>query len=108
MKSRLNFTPRRKNRALVLTLENDPAIVERFVFHAKEGPDWDLFRGLYDEKPNGAARRGRLRWRPMTITLDVIRKGRSGPAGRQLGRGPQHLRAGRRRVRARVLFHPPG
>jgi type IV secretion system protein VirD4 len=45
---RLNFA-RRKNRALVLTLENDPAIVERFTYHAKQGPDWELFRGLYDE-----------------------------------------------------------
>ena len=101
---RLNFAPRRK-RALVLTMENDPAIVERFIYHAKEGPDWELFRGLYDDKPE---REGGARWKRMAIRLDVIRQGRSGLAGGELGRRPQHVRAGQRRPRARVLFHPSG
>ncbi len=40
---------RRQNRALVVTMENAPAVVERFAFY-----DDPLFAGLYDEKPKRA------------------------------------------------------
>lgn len=42
---------RSKKRALVYTVEGDPAVVERFEYHAKEGRDFELFGGKYDEDP---------------------------------------------------------
>jgi len=42
---------RSKKRALVYTVEGDPAVVERFEYHAKTGRDFELFGGKYDEDP---------------------------------------------------------
>ncbi len=47
---RLAFA-RWKNRALVVTMENPPAIVERLIYHADNEP---LFKGLYDNWPEEA------------------------------------------------------
>ena len=40
---------RERGRILMLGAGLDPATAERIVYHAKEGPDADLFRGLYDD-----------------------------------------------------------
>lgn len=45
---------RDKNRALVLAVEAEPAVVQRFIYHAEDGPDHDLFAGHYDPDPNYA------------------------------------------------------
>jgi type IV secretion system protein VirD4 len=45
-----------KNRALLITMENPPAVVERFLYFSDP-----LFKGLYDENPKQAMRRRRAR-----------------------------------------------
>ncbi len=47
---------REKNRALVLAVEYEPTVVQRFFYHADQGPDHELFGGLYDPDPNYAPR----------------------------------------------------
>jgi type IV secretion system protein VirD4 len=54
---RLYFSTR-TNRALLITMENSPAVVERFVYYKKD----PLFEGLYNDKPKQRAERRWMVW----------------------------------------------